>query len=221
MDLLKKLPGTILVLGICYVLPLLNFEIFTDLINRDLLIRWQIFVPMAVCTIVYLSQPSTSSDQIKNPEDKHSMLYLGIATCLSQLINVVEWAYFGNTDFALDLIAWTGIFIIIVGLFIRVWSIHLLGKFFGNDVRILPDHKLILDGPYAHVRHPSYTGAFLVALGIGIFLHAWFGTILTGCMLFAAYSYRIQVEEITMLRGFGKIYEDYQQRSYKLFPPIW
>ena len=221
MDFLKKLPGTILVLGICYVLPFLNFSVFVDLINIDLLMHWQIFVPMVVCTIVYLSQPSTSSDQIRNPEDKNSMLYLAIATCLSQLVNVVEWAYFGNTDFAFDLIALAGIFTMIGGLFIRVWSIHLLGKFFGNDVRILPNHKLIQEGPYAHVRHPSYTGAFLVALGIGIFLHAWFGTVLTACMLFAAYSYRIQVEEITMLRGFGKIYEDYQRRSYKLFPPIW
>lgn len=41
-----------------------------------------------------------------------------------------------------------------------------MGRLFVFQVVVQPKHKLITDGPYAWVRHPSYTGAALGILGM-------------------------------------------------------
>jgi protein-S-isoprenylcysteine O-methyltransferase Ste14 len=40
-----------------------------------------------------------------------------------------------------------------------------MGKRFTYTLTIVKDHELVTDGPYAYVRHPSYTGLWMVLLG--------------------------------------------------------
>ena len=49
----------------------------------------------------------------------------------------------------------------VVGTLIRVVTFRYLGKFFRFEASIQKDHKLITGGPYAIVRHPSYTGLLI------------------------------------------------------------
>ena len=214
MEFTKKIPGTLLALLMYYVLPLTG--------NIALIANWLIWIPMTVCSFVFLTQPSTSSAQMKNPEDKNSMLYLALATSASQIWVVVEWAYFNDSNgFHFDIFTTIGGFLMVSGFAVRWWAIKVLDKHFSNDVRLLPDHQLVQSGPYARVRHPSYTGAFFIAVGIGIFLHALTGTIAGIVILLAAYAYRIDVEETEMIKKFGQSYIDYQQRTKKVLPYIW
>ena len=48
---------------------------------------------------------------------------------------------------------------------IRVWCHRTLGTLFTWQVAVRSDHKLITRGPYALVRHPSYTGWLLLITG--------------------------------------------------------
>lgn len=50
------------------------------------------------------------------------------------------------------------------GLF-RAWSYRTLGRFFTVELCTQKDHKLMTTGPYAFVRHPSYTGWMALMLG--------------------------------------------------------
>jgi len=59
--------------------------------------------------------------------------------------------------------------LIIFGGFLRMVCHRQLGKMFTWETSIIKDHKLIVNGPYRFVRHPSYTG--MVSLCIGYF---WF-----------------------------------------------
>ena len=52
-----------------------------------------------------------------------------------------------------------------LGGFIRVCCHRSLGRFFTWQVAVRDDHRLITDGPYAFVRHPSYTGWLLIHAG--------------------------------------------------------
>ena len=58
-----------------------------------------------------------------------------------------------------------GTFLVLVGAYIRVVCYRALGAHFTFDLSLQENHKLITDGPYAVVRHPSYTGFLLVAMG--------------------------------------------------------
>ncbi|GLB38814.1 putative class VI-like SAM-binding methyltransferase superfamily, isoprenylcysteine carboxyl methyltransferase family protein [Lyophyllum shimeji] len=51
------------------------------------------------------------------------------------------------------------------GTALRLQSYRTLGHLFTFELCILKNHRLVTDGPYAYVRHPSYTGLILTILG--------------------------------------------------------
>lgn len=78
---------------------------------------------------------------------------------------------------------------------------------------------LVMDGPYAHVRHPQYSGLFLISIGM---LIQW-PTALTLVMwplLMAAY-YRLSMrEEREMTARFGERYQAYRRRVPAFVPRL-
>jgi protein-S-isoprenylcysteine O-methyltransferase Ste14 len=58
-----------------------------------------------------------------------------------------------------------GWFLTISGTLVRLQCYRLLGPLFTFDIGIQEKHKLITSGPYAYVRHPSYTGACCAVFG--------------------------------------------------------
>ena len=61
-----------------------------------------------------------------------------------------------------------GVFAVISGSALRIWCFRTLGDFFTFELTIRPTHVLVKTGPYAFVRHPSYTGIYLTLLGASI-----------------------------------------------------
>jgi len=56
------------------------------------------------------------------------------------------------------------------GLGLRWWSQNQLGRLFTFEVGIRKGHKLVQSGPYAILRHPSYTGLAVGLAGVALFL---------------------------------------------------
>lgn len=54
------------------------------------------------------------------------------------------------------------------GTYLRLLCFRTLGKFFTFELAIRKDHKLCTSGPYAVVRHPSYTAILGVSAGLSI-----------------------------------------------------
>jgi protein-S-isoprenylcysteine O-methyltransferase Ste14 len=108
-----------------------------------------------------------------------------------------------------------------LGMAIRAWSVRTLGEFFTVDVTVAADQRLIDDGPYALVRHPSYTGMLMAIFGFGIALDSW-GSAATALLLpLAAVVIRIRHEEAMLRRELGEPYEAYAKRTARLLPGIW
>ncbi|KAI0060183.1 hypothetical protein BV25DRAFT_1888954 [Artomyces pyxidatus] len=61
-----------------------------------------------------------------------------------------------------------GIALTIIGGAIRVACLRELGDLFTYELSIRDKHRLITTGPYAIVRHPSYTGIALIQVGVTI-----------------------------------------------------
>lgn len=53
---------------------------------------------------------------------------------------------------------------------LRLWAMHTLGRLFTFEVAIRTNHDIIRHGPYAVLRHPSYTGAIMGLVGLQWFL---------------------------------------------------
>jgi protein-S-isoprenylcysteine O-methyltransferase Ste14 len=114
-----------------------------------------------------------------------------------------------------------GLIVIWVGLAVRVWAIATLGQAFRTTVEVDSGQALVSRGPYRWVRHPSYKGLLLFAVGFGLAFGNWPG--LAACVLLpaAAMLRRISVEERELLRVLGTNYSQYQKRTRRLVPGLW
>ncbi len=114
-----------------------------------------------------------------------------------------------------------GVLVFVAGLVLRGYSVFRLGRFFTVNVAIAADHQLIETGPYRFVRHPSYTGALLAIFGFTLTLGNWLS--IAGVMLpiFAAFVYRMNVEERALIAGLGDDYRAYISRTKRLLPLIY
>ena len=104
---------------------------------------------------------------------------------------------------------------------LRWYSIIHLGRFFTVDVAIAADHQLVDTGPYRFVRHPSYTGALFAFIGFGFVMRNWASLLLITVPIFAAFLYRINVEERALLGALGERYRVYSQKTKRLIPFVY
>jgi protein-S-isoprenylcysteine O-methyltransferase len=114
-----------------------------------------------------------------------------------------------------------GYVLFFAGIALRWYAIIYLGRFFTVNVAIAHDHELIDGGPYRHVRHPSYTGALLAFLGLGLAMANWLSIFLMVVPTFLVFRRRMNVEETALLSGLGEPYRAYMRRTYRLLPKIY
>ncbi|GMO15147.1 MULTISPECIES: methyltransferase family protein [Bradyrhizobium] len=80
--------------------------------------------------------------------------------------------------------------------------------------------RVISTGPYAHVRHPMYSGMVLFFTGVPLLLGSWWGLVMVP-LLVLLFAIRIGIEERTLREGLPG-YADYAARvRYRLMPGVW
>jgi len=118
-------------------------------------------------------------------------------------------------------IAILGVVLLLVGITIRWTAIYTLGKFFTGTVLIKDDHQLIRSGLYKYLRHPSYTGALVAHLGLGLSFSNWISLTLSVAPFSVAAFYRMHVEERALRDAFGDAYLSYAQTTKRLIPKLY
>jgi len=82
------------------------------------------------------------------------------------------------------------------------------------------EEMLMTDGVYARVRHPQYTGLFIIVFGEGIVHWPTIVSVAAFPIIIFAYTLLARKEERHMLEKFGDEYRDYQQRVPMFIPRI-
>lgn len=114
-----------------------------------------------------------------------------------------------------------GIAVMWAGFGLRAWAVRTLGRFFRVEVTIDTDQTVVDTGPYARLRHPSYTGLLVFYLGLGICLDSYLSVAAAVLLPLAAVVNRIAHEERTLRRELGDAYEVYSSRTWRLIPRVW
>lgn len=117
-----------------------------------------------------------------------------------------------------DWVFYLGIFLMLLGIVIRQWSIAVLGRFFSLNVRVVQDHRVIDKGPYRLVRHPSYTGILITFIGISLAVQSLGALLVLLAVFTISFGYRMRVEEKTLLSELGDPYASYMKRTKRIIP---
>ncbi|KAH9950152.1 hypothetical protein B0H21DRAFT_706601 [Amylocystis lapponica] len=132
--------------------------------------------------------------------------------------------------------------LIVSGALIRRACFRELGRFFTFELSLREDHRLITSGPYGVVRHPSYAGGILGAVGLvmlqtgpgswwaecvmpwstpeGLLFNSLWLAIMSGLPI--VFLRRPVVEDRILRAQFGKQWDEWAARTtYRLFPGIY
>jgi ATP-binding cassette, subfamily G (WHITE), member 2, SNQ2 len=134
-----------------------------------------------------------------------------------------------------------GLLSISLGALLRVWCYRVMKDLFTFEITIREDHRLVKNGPYSVVRHPSY--AAVLALEIGIFcwysshgswlresgvLDSVIGKIFFGIFAMMTVGIRVAllkratIEDMALKKRFGKEWEEWAHRvPYAIVPGVY
>ena len=131
------------------------------------------------------------------------------------LNNAAAWQ-FGSTGLSVagPIVMWTG-------LVVRIWAIVVLGKSFRVTVEVDSGQQVVDGGPYRWVRHPSYTGILLLAVGLSLVYGNWAALAILLVLPAGVLIHRIFVEEAVLTEVMGRAYTDYAARTKRLVPGLW
>jgi protein-S-isoprenylcysteine O-methyltransferase Ste14 len=111
--------------------------------------------------------------------------------------------------------------LLLAGIILRIWAVVHLGKLFTVDVVIQQGHRVVQDGPYRFVRHPSYSGSMIALTGMACLTFNWLGFLIILVSSLTAYSIRISAEEKMLFLNLGEDYRLYAERTKRLIPGIF
>lgn len=97
---------------------------------------------------------------------------------------------------------------------------HYLGRFWTAETNLNKNHQIVDTGPYHFVRHPIYTFAILMYLGLGlVFLSPW--NMFFVAIIITAYILKTKDEDTFLARNLSG-YREYKVRiRYRLVPGLW
>jgi protein-S-isoprenylcysteine O-methyltransferase Ste14 len=155
-------------------------------------------------------------------QDRGTRMIVSVSVALSILIGIPLRTWVPALDMpAPHAFGIAGIVVIWLGLAVRVWSVVTLGRSFSTFVQVDADQVVVTRGPYRWVRHPSYTGLLLIALGFGLGAANWLSLLVCAVGPALGLLPRIAVEEAELTRVLGERYRGYQKATHRIVPGLW
>ncbi|XWS42730.1 hypothetical protein CRYUN_Cryun16bG0039100 [Craigia yunnanensis] len=107
-----------------------------------------------------------------------------------------------------------GLAMVVIGETVRKLAIITAGRSFSHLIKVYHEdhHKLVTNGVYGFVRHPSYCGFLIWSIGTQIILCNPISTIGFAVVVWQFFAKRIPYEEYFLRQFFGADYEEYAQR---------
>ncbi|MGA9851356.1 MAG: isoprenylcysteine carboxylmethyltransferase family protein [Gammaproteobacteria bacterium] len=184
-----------------------------------------LYIALAICYIPewigsYFQRPEKGA--VKRDRGSHIFLIASLVMGIFVAFFCVNLAPpIGTIAWHQPLLFWIGIVMMLAGVAFRWYAIFVLGKYFTRDVATRTDQQVVESGPYKWIRHPSYSGALITVLGLGLALTNWVALIAVLLGAFVGYGYRVHVEERALSEALGEPYRNYMRRTRRFVPYIW
>ena len=121
-----------------------------------------------------------------------------------------------------ELELWDYIAIATGGILTTIFAVSLISihKFDQSHMKPAEVDKLVTNGPYSIVRHPSYSGIILMNIAYLLFFRTlWLIPLI--CVFLALWYLEARYEEKTLIARFGESYKDYSKATGMFFPKLY
>lgn len=118
-------------------------------------------------------------------------------------------------------IGWLGLILMLGGLAMRYWAANTLGNFYTRTLQVVEGQEIVNQAPYNVIRHPGYLGTFLIEIGAGFAVMNWVVLLAAVFIGITSRAYRISIEEKMLAASFGKQYEAYSDKTWRLIPLLY
>lgn len=142
------------------------------------------------------------------------LVCVGLANAFIRLVPQAGSAFLHEIRFL-------GVALVLAGLSLRWYAIVHLGRYFTVNVSVAADQRVVDSGPYGLVRHPSYAGALVAFLGLGICSENYASLLVLLLPVALAFLRRIAIEEAALIDALGSNYTVYAARTRRLIPGIY
>lgn len=154
-------------------------------------------------------------------EDRGSLMVVRLVSVAAALVGVtLKRAGVGGYSLTPPVFA-IALALMWAGIALRQWCFSTLGRYFTFTVMTSPDQRVVTEGPYSVLRHPSYSAILLILTGIGLTYGSWLSlaAIVGGSAV--GFVYRIRVEEAALSQALGAAYTDYARTRKRIIPFVW
>jgi len=109
--------------------------------------------------------------------------------------------------------------LLILGLFLTLWSVLHFLKSGGSPVPLNPPPKLVITGPYVYVRNPMLLGVFALLFGLGIWLESiTLAFVFSPALILLAIWELKVIEEPELEKRLGQEYIEYRKTTPMFIP---
>ena len=112
-----------------------------------------------------------------------------------------------------------GVLLTWAGIALALWARWHLGQYWSGRITIKEDHRLIRSGPYAHLRHPIYTGLDLAVTGTALLINQW-RCVIGVCVIVTGFWIKAKREEAMLGRQFGEEFQEHRRYTGFLLPKL-
>ena len=169
------------------------------------------------------------NDTYKLPHKDNFYLYLIMypnifLQCCYLIQHEISGYYSQNST---DSIAWStylclaGLIVCTAGCYLRKKAKQQLGEFFTYKLGVNKGQKLITNGLYSHLMHPSYLGACMLYLGISIAYQSLILFTMFIAFITIVAKVRIPQEETMLATHFAAEYEAYRKNRWRMIPFVY
>ena len=144
--------------------------------------------------------------------------------CYYLFYDVISMYYMEDTD---NITVWIcvlfliGLIMCIAGSYLRTKAKQQLGEFFTYQLGVTEGQKLITNGVYSYVMHPSYIGFCILYLGISVSYQSIISLVTFIVLIASAIIVRIPKEEALLSKHFGTEFELYRKNRWRMVPFVY
>jgi protein-S-isoprenylcysteine O-methyltransferase Ste14 len=114
-----------------------------------------------------------------------------------------------------------GIGLITLGFLVSLAAWLNIRRYSAPEFQVLRDHKLVDYGLYRHVRHPIYSGFFLIGIGLPVLVESVAGFLVFVAVVMPVWTYVMSEEEQFLVAELGADYARYVARTKRLLPFVY